>query len=171
MFRCFAEQNIPVVRAYELAEIDGAFLDPTLVVDKSEEMTDRSLQFVQHWQHVKNSSDVDCLTFDVKYVSLMPGSVKELDFSYCHTGIGSGALLVILFEDIEDHIALVPMSAALTTSQSTQGILPLISAQPTWYHPFMVRVDQIAMAVRGMFDAARGIAQYANPTIGNVLHG
>ena len=94
---------------------------------------------------------MDFVTFDVKYMSLIAGSIKQLDYAYSFVHKGKwtkqAQVYLLMFESIPSYLAIVPKSVYEGSSDFAYGTLPLVGKIPRWCQPFMVADEHLAQAI------------------------
>lgn len=155
------------VAAPEGGQVDGVFVDapPDMRIPSTRKDPDAAWRWVSaHTNHPQ----VRFLGFDVKYFSLMPGGLKEMDYAYVNPPserrTENTSVYIVVFESIPDFVALVPKGSFDLSTDFAYGIQPLLNKCPAWCHPFMVHERHLAQAVRSLVRAKKG-SWYWNPTL------
>jgi hypothetical protein len=119
-------------------------------------------------------SEFEFIPFDVKYISLLPGGLKGLDYAYINPPLSSrtkcAAFYVLVFEGDLDHVALVPQCVFDQCTDVEFGIQPLTGRAPSWCSPYMVHLTQLEDALTSLTQAnAKTNTWYINPTTTAVI--
>lgn len=77
----------------------------------------------------------------------------------------------LVFQDIDDYVALVPKATYDRSSDFSYGTTPLVLGVMAWCLPFMVHIDDLKTAFEGIINAIKSNEPYENPTTGVVLAG
>lgn len=113
------------------------------------------------------------MPFDVKYIALRGQVFHQQDYrhSASYSGEQPAELIVIAFENVADHLAILPYQAWKRARGAVHGVEPLINGIPAWFQPFMVSLPDLRDAYNSIADAVVAGTAYRNPTTGIELEG
>lgn len=164
-------EDVRCVRAWETAEIDGAFiLAPDTVTNIPK--VDTSMLDMIAW--ARSTKEVRFLTFDVKSVAFRPvnaniharGGLHQLAYRWTEHKVDEVAdIILVEYEGVEDYIGVLPKDVWNQVVEYGYGIEPLIAKVPYWSQIFMVHRTDLHEALRRVLRAARDGLPYVNPTL------
>ncbi|KAI7161149.1 hypothetical protein KC349_g2984 [Hortaea werneckii] len=169
VFQKLSGAGIRVVRSFEGAPVDGAFVVASHDVD----MPPQDTPHLEMWEWASRQQAVVFMTFDVKSVGLRSLDLKGLSYAYTNQQDNENQdpdMYVLVFEDVADYLALVPKGVWETSREFAYGVEPLVNRIPAWCQPFMVATEDLAAAVSSFVHSGKQ-APYINPTTDVTFHG
>lgn len=149
----------------EHAPLDGAWL---CYPEKAEDLPrpGGSSRELLLWAY-KNAGQCDFLHFDVKYISLRPSGLKDLDYAQtemCEQNFREDSgIYVLVFDGLDDYVALVPKEVLENATAFGYGVEPLVLGVPAWCMLFLVCMGHLAIAIHRLV-RAKETEYYQNPT-------
>lgn len=129
---------------------------------------------IQQWARTNETTQL--VPFDVKYVRVLrdgktKGKVLSYEHTYPHTS-HSATFYMVLFENVEDYVGIVPKKAWETYRSTSFGADALRDNIPSMLSKFAVHMTHLKAACLSMVRAATiPGAHYTNPTNGLICSG
>ncbi|KAK1071486.1 hypothetical protein LTR74_003364 [Friedmanniomyces endolithicus] len=166
VFELLQSLGILAIKAYETAPVDGAFLRGT----PPEEWIKTSALDRLLW--AERAGQAQLLPFDVKYYEYITDR-KGQHYAFRPTTREQRrnvALYVLVFQDLDDYVGLVPRIVWDESTDFAYDTLPLTLQIMAWCSPFMVHLSHLREAIQRIL-VADSEHWYCNPTTGVVLEG